>query len=77
MTFAGGAVPTPLPNCAWCSAANTLTVEWAESGVEFCVCSCCSHRTRVVDGLAYKSGARRDIAPEPMVDVSGTVIDGP
>lgn len=58
-----------LPDCAWCDAANSLSVEWTEMGAKFCTCSSCAHRTRVVDGVAYKS------APlERVLDVSGNQI---
>ena len=60
--------------CSWCDSASTLEVEWTEMGVQFCVCSCCGKRTRVVHGVAYRSGpatpvpASCDINGVPMLD---------
>ena len=65
-----------LPDCAHCSAANTLEVDWAERGVQFCHCSCCGKYTNVVDGLAYKSGTPRRRTPD-VRDVNGRVMTDP
>lgn len=35
------------PDCPWCSAANTLELEWSEMGTDYCRCTCCSKRCRV------------------------------
>ncbi len=65
---------TGLPDCAWCSAANTLTVEWAEQGVQFCVCSCCAHWTRV-NGVACRIGLPKK--PSLYCDVNGVPMFDP
>ena len=64
-----------LPDCAWCAAANTLTVTWTEMGVEFCECSCCTQKTRVVDKIAYRSGKGAD--QERVTDISGNEMFDP
>lgn len=51
---------TTLPDCAWCSAADTLTEDWAEQGETYCTCSCCGKQTMVCrHGEAVKMERRR------------------
>ena len=63
-----------LPDCPYCSAASTLEVEWTEMDVDFCLCSCCARRSRVVEGIAYRSGEKRaqrlgsDVGGIPQLD---------
>lgn len=47
------------PDCAWCSAAGTLELIYAEMGAEYYTCSCCSKLTRVpFHGQPEKSDVR-------------------
>ena len=61
-----------LPDCAHCKAAGTLSVVYAEMGVRFCECSCCTKLTRVDHAdVAEKVEPVRDVR-----DCQGVVMYG-
>lgn len=60
----------PLPDCAYCQAANTLEPIYVEMGVTFATCSCCGKTTRIDhEGIAHKVEPVKDVR-----DVNGTMM---
>lgn len=58
-------------SCAWCDAAKSLSLGWAEMGAaRLYVCSCCTKQTTVVDGVATRA-----LSPVPSTDIRGLPID--
>ena len=59
-----------LPQCPSCDASDTLEHVWTEMGTEHYRCTCCAKQSWIDShGRAQRS--------EPVLDVSGHLVDGP
>ncbi len=64
---------TTLPNCPHCAATATLECEWVEMGTQYCVCSCCAKRCRVVG----EHDPAVPATPRDKIDISGNEMFEP
>ncbi len=61
--------PIAVPDCPFCDAAATLSVERADyQGSAWYLCSCCARRCLVKDGRIVHPAMKSDISGVPMFD---------